>query len=288
MMPIDLDRTIKSSHFAPLDGLRGLAILAVILAHAYAQDGSGLLARVLNSFARSGWVGVTLFFVLSGYLITGILLDSRGERGWYRNFLARRTLRIFPALLRLPGGLLVSDPALALGRRASERTDRPGCRLLLVLPRQHAGGDRRVACRLVLGPGAPVVARRRGAGLSRLAHDHWATALADPTPSVDCDCRCVVGLEIRRDAPAYNRSWSAMLGAPHAWTRSRRAASSRGPPATRSGRGASRPFPDEVLRGPACSCSAWPSARASTSIFGGILYRCSQSAPPGPPSSSPR
>jgi len=67
-----------------LDGLRALAVLAVLAYHLN-----------LRGFSL-GWTGVLLFFVLSGFLITGILLDSKGQPGYFRNFYLRRALRIFP------------------------------------------------------------------------------------------------------------------------------------------------------------------------------------------------
>jgi len=66
-----------------LDGLRGLAIFGVLLFHT-------------GRFSL-GWAGVVLFFVLSGYLITGILLDGKERPAYFGNFYARRALRIFPA-----------------------------------------------------------------------------------------------------------------------------------------------------------------------------------------------
>jgi peptidoglycan/LPS O-acetylase OafA/YrhL len=80
--PISLAR--NGSHLPGLDGLRAIAIAMVFGFHL------GLPGLSL------GWAGVQLFFVISGFLITGILLRSRDRSHYFRHFYIRRTLRIFP------------------------------------------------------------------------------------------------------------------------------------------------------------------------------------------------
>jgi peptidoglycan/LPS O-acetylase OafA/YrhL len=75
-----------------LDGVRGIAILVVMLHNESAQ----YPFLYLNHVFANGWMGVDLFFVLSGFLITGILLDTKQSNGYFRNFYARRCLRIWP------------------------------------------------------------------------------------------------------------------------------------------------------------------------------------------------
>ena len=84
-----------------LDSLRGLAILSVFVYHAFPWSGlrvDGWLSRVVFVLSRPGWVGVELFFVLSGFLITGRLLDRKttAPRDYYAWFYKRRALRILP------------------------------------------------------------------------------------------------------------------------------------------------------------------------------------------------
>lgn len=90
-------RPLRSSRIKALDGLRGVAALLVVAGHAAAFL---LFESEKNAFTRtiqaSGVLGVDLFFVVSGFLITGILVDGRGDVGALRVFWLRRALRILP------------------------------------------------------------------------------------------------------------------------------------------------------------------------------------------------
>lgn len=84
-------------HIPALDGIRGFAILAVIAFHArIVFTNTGEMPRGVFQVVSQGRLGVTLFFVLSGFLITGILLDTRTSPEYFQRFYIRRVLRIFP------------------------------------------------------------------------------------------------------------------------------------------------------------------------------------------------
>jgi peptidoglycan/LPS O-acetylase OafA/YrhL len=82
---------------ASLEGIRGIAIGLVIFYHAFGGAGANSVwTAPVAWLAASSWAGVDLFFALSGFLITGILLDTRGRPGYLRIFYMRRFLRIAP------------------------------------------------------------------------------------------------------------------------------------------------------------------------------------------------
>ena len=89
---------IKEPHVPVLDAIRGLAIALVLFIHigiSLATSENGF-ARFVYDLSSSCWIGVDLFFVLSGFLITGILFDTRDATNYFKAFYARRFLRIFP------------------------------------------------------------------------------------------------------------------------------------------------------------------------------------------------
>ena len=104
----------KLRHIPALDGVRTIAIAAVMLFHFF-QNGPALsssLLRAAGKVAMLGQTGVDLFFVLSGFLITGILLKMRGRPRALSTFYLRRTARIFPLYYAYLIGAFLLFPAL--------------------------------------------------------------------------------------------------------------------------------------------------------------------------------
>ncbi|MGD0348599.1 MAG: acyltransferase [Terracidiphilus sp.] len=79
-------------HLESLDGIRGIAILMVFFFHYYPRNTHNPVALL----SGLGWLGVDLFFTLSGFLITGILYDTASQAHFFRNFYVRRALRLLP------------------------------------------------------------------------------------------------------------------------------------------------------------------------------------------------
>ena len=111
-LPAAVIANFTQTHFTQVDGLRGMAILLVMIYHfclpyvGFHGHGSGFMLQL----AQGGWMGVDLFFVLSGFLITGILVETREQKHYFTNFLARRFLRIWPLYYLSLLGLLVVLP----------------------------------------------------------------------------------------------------------------------------------------------------------------------------------
>ena len=97
-----------------LDGIRGVAIIWVVLhnATAMATAPSIRVLHLLPLLSNCGWIGVQLFFALSGFLITAGLLDTRGSPHYFRDFYAKRALRILPLYYTVLLVLLVLVPLL--------------------------------------------------------------------------------------------------------------------------------------------------------------------------------
>lgn len=94
-------------HIPQLDAVRGVAILLVLVHNLRA-----FVSPPLGYLTDFGWMGVDLFFVLSGFLITGILLETKTSKAYFRNFYARRSLRIWPLYYLLLLVMFVFVPRL--------------------------------------------------------------------------------------------------------------------------------------------------------------------------------
>jgi len=115
VLPLNL-----SGRIPELDGIRGIAIGMVLIAHFFlvvSRPGSPLAYALVP--LRLDWSGVDLFFVLSGFLIGGILLDARESSNYFRVFYTRRFFRIVPiyAVLLLSAGFIrfLADAAIIRG-----------------------------------------------------------------------------------------------------------------------------------------------------------------------------
>jgi peptidoglycan/LPS O-acetylase OafA/YrhL len=85
-------QAIYRGRIAELDAIRGIGIGLVLLDHFWPKT----LGTILFSLGQLGWIAMDAFFVLSGFLITGILVDTRARADYFRNYYTRRSLRIFP------------------------------------------------------------------------------------------------------------------------------------------------------------------------------------------------
>jgi peptidoglycan/LPS O-acetylase OafA/YrhL len=86
------ESSIFRGHIKELDGIRAAGLVLVLVDHFWPQS----LSRVVSELGQLGWIAMDSFFVLSGFLITGILVDTKLKPNYYRNYYVRRSIRIFP------------------------------------------------------------------------------------------------------------------------------------------------------------------------------------------------
>lgn len=111
-------KALSAERLPTLDGVRGVAVLVVVIHNSawIAGESHLFLLKLFSAVTATGWVGVQLFFVLSGFLITGILVDTRGAPRYFTSFYLRRTLRIFPPYYFLVAVIVLVAPLLATDR----------------------------------------------------------------------------------------------------------------------------------------------------------------------------
>ena len=100
------------TRFPALDGIRALAVTLVFFEHYGGGSHGSHLLNLVNQIRLHFWVGVDLFFVLSGFLITGILYDTRADSHYFKRFFLRRAVRIFPVFYVVVLLVLVLTPFL--------------------------------------------------------------------------------------------------------------------------------------------------------------------------------
>src|SRR5262249_55686432 len=115
-----MEQVQPKSRIPELDGIRGLAILSVICFHYISMEGltfPGSITDRLHRLVILGGTGVDLFFVLSGFLIGGILLDAKESSRYFSTFYLRRFFRIIPAVEVVPISewRILEEPLLKVG-----------------------------------------------------------------------------------------------------------------------------------------------------------------------------
>lgn len=111
---IDVPTESAFPRIKALDGLRGIAVLLVIASHffPYPLHPNGIFERLYAGLINFGYSGVDLFFVLSGFLITRILISTRRQQSYFSSFYVRRILRIWPLYFSLRIATIVILPAI--------------------------------------------------------------------------------------------------------------------------------------------------------------------------------
>jgi peptidoglycan/LPS O-acetylase OafA/YrhL len=102
-----VERHTRSKHIPALDGVRLLAVALVMLHHLTRGSQTSIVLHLMGLQVGNG-LGPPLFFVLSGVLLTTVIIEARGTEHRYRNFLTRRALRILPLYLAYLGVAMVA------------------------------------------------------------------------------------------------------------------------------------------------------------------------------------
>lgn len=131
--PDPMSASRSGKRIPALDGVRGIALLLVFVAHSWVIGHSpARVDGIATVFAHLGSTGVYLFFVLSGFLITGILMDAKGGNGYLRIFYLRRGLRIYPAYAVLLSFVFLVSSLMPETYRPPASAQSPICYVLFI------------------------------------------------------------------------------------------------------------------------------------------------------------